>query len=278
MAEPGFGDGAVDDLLVDGAGSRAKIRNALRAASYTRRIDGGSELQLELHDPERRIMRDSELFRAGAFVELGRLRFDMVGYQQGDSTFTVLFEDAVVGRLRAADADVAVSGGKQRRSEFAARLLADAGVDSVVQPDDSEKVQFSRTGGEEGESESSWEALDRLAREASREDGVSWRRFSTGWEVVFASDAWLMDRYEAPRVRESTAGVVRINWTIDRGRERQRATVRTRAEAWSVPPGRPVRLVNQGPASGFWLIEQIRRTDLLASKETVLQLVRADEG
>lgn len=276
MSEPGFGVKLLDEVVLDGAGSRMKIRDAVRDASYTRRIDGASELQLSLHDPRREIMRDPDMFRHGAYVELGDLRFDMVGRSQGDSTFDVTFEDAIAQQLRSDDADLAVSGGTQTRSEFATRLAAGTGVSAVVEPDPSgERVQFSRTGAEEGESESSWEALERLARDASRETGVEWRRFSTGSQVFFASEPWLMEQYEPAEIREGDRGIQRITWTIDGGRADQRAEVRAVVDSWSVPPGLPVRLRNQGPASGEWLIEQIQRRSM-TSRQVRIRLVRGE--
>lgn len=275
MSEPGFGVSLLDDVVVDGAGTRAQIRDAIRDASYTRRIDGASELRLVLHDPDRTLMRDPDLFRADSYVELGDLRFDLVALATGAATLEVDFEDAVARRLRDDDAALAVSGGTQTRSEFARRLLAGSNVDAVVEPDPGgERVQFARSGSDEDDTENSWEALERLARDASRETGRDWRRFSTGREVVFASDEWLLDQWEAPEVRESDAGVQRITWTLDRGRNQARAEITAMLDEWSVPPGRPVRLTNQGPASGVWLIEQIQRRQL-GSRETRLRLVRA---
>lgn len=305
--QPGFSDDLLTELVfIDNNGvENRSFRDFVTDVSLERSIDRSSSLTVSVRDPDRRVIRDTTLFRRRSKFRLGELEFVWVSTSTDDFGFQVEYEDALIARLRRRLVPREFRGCRQgalTRSEFVRRILRAEGVDFLVQPDPTgRKEVFAEGDGEEDDVETVWEALQRLASEATSfeleaaqeedeeieflENG-EWLVFSTGTKIVFASERWLGNNTRHVRVEEqrllpaptSTAskfssGVVSINWTVARERESSRATVRLRTDSFFVTPGFPVRLNNQGPASQFWLLESVRRGSA-SSPEVVLSLRR----
>lgn len=125
--------------------------------------------------------------------------------------------------------------------------------------------EFTRGQGD-GQRESSWDAIGRLA------DEVQWRRFMVAGVLWFISDDALIRQPPLARLRESTAGIDEIDFDFDTGQAAARATVRAQADRWAAPPGSVVLLERLGPANGRWIVEEIRSP--LDSVQTEITLLR----
>lgn len=126
-----------------------------------------------------------------------------------------------------------------------------------------DKFEFSR--GQPHRPETSWDALGRILSE------IGWRRFVIGDTLWAASDEWLFATPARAVLIEDTGAVEDITWSLDAGKAIDRATV-TVDDSWVFSPGVVVRLEQEGPASGKWLLATWER-DLLRPSGT-LELVK----
>lgn len=126
------------------------------------------------------------------------------------------------------------------------------------------RYQFSR--GTPGKRESSWAAMRRLA------DEVGWRCFAVGSTIVYASDDELLKQRPSMTVWDGGPGVDKIGWTWDRSHTAQEIKLAGRASRWGAQPGQCVEVVDQGPATGRWLVKTITRS--LFSSDVDITLVR----
>jgi murein DD-endopeptidase MepM/ murein hydrolase activator NlpD len=126
-----------------------------------------------------------------------------------------------------------------------------------------DKFEFSR--GQPHRPETSWDALGRILSE------IGWRRFMVGRTLWATSDEWLMATPARATLVEDTGAVETISWSLDVGKAIDRATVAV-DDSWVYAPGVTVRLEDEGPASGKWLLSSWER-DLLGVSGT-LSLVK----
>lgn len=126
------------------------------------------------------------------------------------------------------------------------------------------RYEFRR--GSPGESETSWDAIGRLAGE------VGWRRFMVAGTLYFVSDGDLFRSRPRMLLSEASPGVDWIDFAIDVGQPLAEATVTGRAERWAAPPGSVVELTGCGPADGRWLVATIRRP--LYSADAAIDLIK----
>ncbi len=104
-----------------------------------------------------------------------------------------------------------------------------------------------------------WEASERLARE------VNWRRFVVGHVFYFVKDSDLMASKPVVEFSEDTEGVEEINGTIDAQLPVSECVVKCRATRWFAPPGSVVKIKDEGPFTGRWLVFSIWR-DLFSTE------------
>lgn len=127
------------------------------------------------------------------------------------------------------------------------------------------KYEFRR--GQPGQSESTWDALQRLASE------VNWHCFMVEGTVYFVSDDYLMRSKPLMRITETSTGVDYIDFDIDSGKKVATCTVTARLSRWAAPPGSVVAVDGMGPADGRWLVQSVRRS--LFSADGTVELRRA---
>lgn len=116
------------------------------------------------------------------------------------------------------------------------------------------EYKFERKAGE-----GTWECAQRLAEE------VGWRCFMRYGEMWFMNDLELADSGTPLAIDENSPGVVNINWEIDKSEKKKpKVTIEARAGAWTVPPGKPVELLEQvgEPVIGLWIVSEIIRKDI----------------
>lgn len=111
--------------------------------------------------------------------------------------------------------------------------------------------RYAFTRGQGAKKESTWGASGRLAEE------VGWRRFATASTFVMASDEELIRQRPMMTVAEGDDGIEDVAWTVYANRAVDEATLQVRAKAWRVEQGRVLELVDEGPASGRWLVSAV---------------------
>lgn len=112
-------------------------------------------------------------------------------------------------------------------------------------------------------SESVWDMGQRLMQE------IGWRMFvgphpKTGEDVVYlVPDEWLFNRAAAATISENDGAVDTIDWTIDDLRKTSPAAPNRKPmdsctvhafDTWNVQPGSLVRVAEDSPADGKWLV------------------------
>lgn len=105
-----------------------------------------------------------------------------------------------------------------------------------------------------GKAQNWWDAIGGLM------DEVQSRRFMSNGVLYLASDEYLFKSKHRMTISEQTEGVIRVNFTFDTGKKLSTCQVRARAERWIAPPGSTIMLEDAGPASGKWLVTNIRRS------------------
>lgn len=126
--------------------------------------------------------------------------------------------------------------------------------DSVSQSSYIKSYEFHRGPPDGPKNENTWDCLQRLASE------VRWRRFVVGNMVYFIDDHDLMLQKPRVELEETDEGINTIDFDMDQGKSVNEATVECRAERWLAPPGSVIKVKNQGPASGRWLVWTIKRS------------------
>lgn len=326
------GDLSLDGLRLRGKTISADIRGVLQDAVMERTIDGSSTVTLTLHDVERRLYR-SGILAKGTQLTINGLRFVLVRPEKSGDSFSLVFEDATIWRLRqitkrrkatrtakltraqfilaalraelkpmpavfipeldrklpvkategggsaqpyeftlgrAAQQETTAGAGETAASGEAlpATPAADAaGIPAVG--GDAEASGDAANPAEPGGGDDWWTGIQRLAEE------IQWRAFVVGGVFYLASDAALMRHARRWIISEATRGVDSIDWSIDEGIAASTATVHAQAERWAAPPGSVVSVRNEGPASGLWIVQSIRRP--LSSVQTEITLVRPRE-
>lgn len=114
--------------------------------------------------------------------------------------------------------------------------------------------------------ENSWDCIGRLAEE------VRWRRYTSNGRFWFASDDWLIAQPVIYRMQEGARGVLEVSFEFETRKEAAEATVKVLAQRYEVFIGAVVELVNEGPASGKWLVANTRQS--LDSRIVEVQLRR----
>lgn len=105
------------------------------------------------------------------------------------------------------------------------------------------------------EPESSWDAATKIMGE------INWRVFSWRGLITIAPDKWLISNGVTYSINDQSAGVDRIDWSMDVGKPVANATLTVRCGSTvDLKPGSRVVLSNEGPANGDWVVEDITRT------------------
>lgn len=173
--------------------------------------------------------------------------------QLGDPHYKIDLHGAIARRVLGGgkgDVEVAVSG-----------TVSDS-EKALIKARDG-KYEFSR--GQGSTKESSWTAIQRLARD------VNWRAFVVFGVLYFIKDDKLFLADPLMVLSEATPGVNWIDYRLDTGHDANEATIECRAGVWVAPPGTIVKLEDSGPADGKWLVTTISRPDLF-SPETTIEL------
>lgn len=236
--------------------------------TMTLSMDQANTIEIPIADGARKVLR-SPLIQYRSWAEVGGIRFESVGLNKVGDRLTLRFEDGIAAALRRRTKPLSVPAGSTTRREFAIRLAREAKVPYAVDPAKRAKVATVLERSASGQKTNSWDVLGDLAEQ------VQMRRFSTGKELVFGSDEWLLGRDKKPnRLQEFTSGVHAIDFDLDVGKRVSTATVTVDAKLWTLGPGAVCVLGDDmGPAEGKWLVGQFIRP--LASTRGTVKLVRA---
>jgi murein DD-endopeptidase MepM/ murein hydrolase activator NlpD len=114
--------------------------------------------------------------------------------------------------------------------------------------------------------ENTWDCLQRIFGE------VQWRVFETGGTIHIVAENDLIRSKPRYRIRETTPGIERLNYSWRRGRKTQEITVATRLNRWQAPPGTVVVVEGEGEGiDGRYLVSTIRGSAFSAEREVVLK-------
>lgn len=275
----------LDGLDVATDGHRGDLLAPLTGASITRSIDadGSVNLSLDLRDPDRKLVGGPLLSR-GARVDVDQgdgdlLAFELVAVKKRGRGLSTTWQDVASLALQRADQPEVTRPDSTEVNRFVGQLVREPRMDSpafdpwdgriglVREPDprladDEGDDQLARAGDDDGEPESSWAALERIAGSCDPPR----RRFSLGRIVVFASDPWLAEGraveaggQDPHRWRESAGGVDKIDYDWDAGKQADSATVNVWVpDLKRITPSAPVKLDEPGDAAaGVWLVEKM---------------------
>lgn len=252
-------------------GQEGELLAAVAGVTVTRKLSGQgtATVTLELRDPSRELVA-GPLLAAGARVELADLTWELVSVDRRGRGLSTVWQDLVSLTLQRQDDTEVTRPDTTDPRRFAASLIREGGVDAQLEPgrwrldDDEDDEQLARTGDDdEGDPESSWDALERLGGMLD----PTRVRYSLGDRVVMGSPSWLADGHALDpsgsdpfRWAEGRGGVDSLDYRWDVGKRADSAT----ASVWvpnldRVPPGAAVRLDEPGAASdGTWLVESVR--------------------
>lgn len=257
----------VDRLVLIGATGKANLLAATTGLSRERSIAEASKLVLEVRDAKKALVRSGMIDRR-CWLDLDGLSYELdLAARPDPASMTLTFVDSIAAKLMRATGRITAKAGTTSRGAFLQRLARDAGVRSVIDP-----ALFREANGEDltrgsdsDPDESSWAASLTVV------DAVNARRFTDGKTLIAGSDAWLLGRFKALQVRENKAGVGAVTWDLD-DKGVSNAALEVRMDRWQLPAGYPVQLVNEGPATGLWLVESVQ--DPVTSVQGTATLVR----
>jgi cell wall-associated NlpC family hydrolase len=247
-------------------GRVADLIDAVTDSTLMLSISEASSLTLTVRDPNKTLWR-SGLLDGASWVEPAGVgvRFELASFTRDGAELELTFVDVIAARMQRVTGHLAFRIGTYR-ADFLRRLARDAQVPFLIEQGRNlgpSKTVLERASADDPTSESSWVATGRLA------DEVQWRRFSDGTHIVAGSDSWLSSLHPAVSVREGVGGVDQIDCDVDTGSGVSTATLHVWVAPWSVRPGWPVQVVNEGPASGLWLMESIQQP-LTSERGTII--------
>jgi hypothetical protein len=112
---------------------------------------------------------------------------------------------------------------------------------------------YAFTRGVPGQTETSWDAIQRLAKE------VNFRAFMLDNTMYYEDDNTLIDSIPFDTISESTEGIDTIDYDIDTGKTVSECTVTAHFNRWQAPPGCVIVVEDSGPITGRWLVYQVER-------------------
>lgn len=115
--------------------------------------------------------------------------------------------------------------------------------------------QYLFTRGLPGKTETSWDAIQRLAEEVGR------RCFVVAGVLYYGTEDWLYESRARAVLNPRSLGVTNVDFDIDLGKTVQQVKLTADVSRWSFPPGSVIALEGLGPANGHWLINTIERQD-----------------
>ena len=256
-------------LILHGAAvhKTADLIAATESATLTRSLSEASNLTWTVRDADKALWR-SGILDSKSWATVDGLRYELSSFRRTGSNVELVFDDLVFSRMQSVTGYLKVAAGGSR-SAFLQRLARDAKVPFAIDPGKglgATKNDLERASKDDPTGESSWGASGRVAEE------VGWRRFSDGRRMVAGSDAWLAARTPAVKVQDGVGAVDSIDCDVDLWQATSTASLTVWAERWALPPGTPVQVVNEGPASGLWLVESVSRS--LTSRQASVDLTR----
>lgn len=261
----------LDGLNLNGEEARGPIRQAITSAVVERTLSGASTLNLDIHDPDRKIVT-SRLFATRVAATIDKAVFDLVQVRKTGSLLSLVFEDAVVADLRKdrtkpGQPTPSAKAGTTTIDAFARRLVAGAPGAKLVAFGGQRNLDALMRGSSSDRYEDSWTCMQRLA------DERGWRCFTDRGTVYLGPETWLLSRQAKTVIREHENGVEDIAWDFDSGKRAARASFRVASNRWQFGPGAPITVQEQGLGSGDWIVEETSRS--LFEAMTDVTLIRA---
>ena len=246
-----MGDVGLDDLVIRGKKMKAEVAGAIQASAIERTMGGSSSISLALRDADRDLLR-SDIFSSRADLRFDSLLFELSSISKSGDDLSVRFEAAGVADLRKKKGRaIFAAAGTSTRTKFAKRLVSD--------------VKWLQFRGEEGianlvrlarsKKEDSWECIQRLAGERD------WRCFENEGVIWFGSDDWLAKQSDVTEVSEDDDGIDYIDFSYNKGKRAESATIQCYAKRWASRPGAPVRMRRMSQlCRGLWIVESVGRS------------------
>lgn len=257
----------ISRIVLHGRKLDARVRDALLDATVRRAMTGASTLTMTLSDPERDLVQ-STLFNQATRLELDGLHFQQVKLGKSGSRLPLTYETQGVVALRRQKGFLTARKGTSSRTDFARRLVDEVRyLKFQGDPGDPNLVALTR-GGKDDKTESSWDAMTRLAGDRA------WRCFENEETIWFGSDDWLAGKGAPLVIRESDPGIQSIDFDADEGKRAQTVTVTCFMHRWAARPGYPVQVRGLGDVvgEGIWLVDSLERS--LFKTQGTVSLVR----
>lgn len=100
--------------------------------------------------------------------------------------------------------------------------------------------------------ENYWDCAGRLGSD------VNWRRFEAAGVLYFIAETDLLKSRPRMRVRRGAPGIDDISGDFNLGKKVNELTVNARVRDWAAPPGSVAIVEDEGPASGRYIVSNIR--------------------
>lgn len=255
-------DVLIKTLLIDGGEIKADVKEAIHEASLTRSIEQAATIHLTVHDPRRELL-NTGLVAKRSTTQIDGRGFELVAVEKADDMLDLTFEDVAIAAMRRQTTPEKIAAGTMSRVEFARQLLRKETpwIDLlVVNGAKRENAKVDLTKGDVDaakkgkvidDPESTWDCFRRIF------DAIGWRVFVDNGKVVVGPDSAFLAQPSKATIKEGLAGIDRINWEYDTGKEKATAKVSIYAHRWEIGPGSPVTIEDEGPASGKWLVSEI---------------------
>jgi cell wall-associated NlpC family hydrolase len=203
-----------------------------------------------------------------------KLLFALVSVQKAGYTITMTFEDIIVNQLRYCfqPGGVPVQSSSMTRANVMAHAI-DIAINSmtgditipelIYPPKGTLGVQF--VGATEAAGDLLWGSSTNLDQDCwsflvQAANTAQWRCFSTGTQIVFGPDSWLLSGDVAAELHQYQNGVQNIDFEWDIGQAESTATVTMDSgDFLSFVPGSVVYLNGLGVANGWWLVSDMTR-------------------
>lgn len=259
-ATAGFGNIELGDIVINGGPLSIDVTTAIQDVLIERNIAAASTVTLQITDPFRTIL-NSGIFQFGDVLYLDGLTFTLVEQTKTGDQEQLIFEDQSVAALRAQTGTQATSNTVDITGFAEQLVLQVPGLKFVGEPTPlSTPIQVGR-GTSSNPDEDSWTCLVRIASTAG------WRVWGDMGTIYFGSDPFWFSFPSQGTVQEFTQGVQNIDFQYDTGQPFGNLTVTGICNLWDFAPGSVVSVVQMGPASGNWLVNDIQR-DLYSPQMT----------
>jgi len=266
---------APEKLVLEGKTMTADVVGHVLDCTAERSLDGAPTITLTVHDSSHKLLR-SGLLADRTSVVLDGIGFELVSVRKNGDTLSLIFEDMVATALRRRTEPRKVNAGAMTHVDFVKLLVnEESWIEVATWPALAGVSKTELARGNPGDDtpsdnpESSWAAIERLARERG------WRRWVRDGKLWYLPDAFLLLGDPLYKIKDGyQPGVQSVDFDFDIGKPVATITVMALIERWGVPIGEIVEITEMGPANGKWIVHSISRSAF--STEARITLVKGN--